>query len=177
MTTAVIVYSTVFAFLAAVVIGGILTITSIRLNTVRLAIMRPPVTAFTFTGLSGSETNAVLRRIARAQGSKFRRTGQRFTVVVDESMMTWWGGSSRPETIISFPLAAISDVAGGTTEFGRITYETLFLGVRVAGKTYGLQVRVAGPKGINRASAIQRDEYLVELRKRLPSAEADERAQ
>jgi hypothetical protein len=170
MTTNVIVYSIVFAFLAAVVIGAILTITSIRLHTVRLATLQPPAKALTLTGFSASETNAVLRRIAKAQGSKFRRTGQRFTVVVDESTMTFWGGSTQPERIASFPLAAISDVAGGTTEFGRITYQTLFLGVNVEGKTYGLQIRVAGLKGINRASAGQRDEYLGEFLKRLHRA-------
>jgi hypothetical protein len=172
MTTTVIVYSIIFAFLAAVVVGAILTITSIRHHTVRLATLQPPVTALAFTGFSASETNAVLRRIARAQGSKFHRTGQRFTVVVDESTMTFWGGSTRPETIASFPLAAISDVAGGTTEFGRITYQTLFLGVSVEGKTYGLQIRAAGPKGINRATTAQRDEYLGEFRKRLHRAAA-----
>ncbi|MGO4534462.1 hypothetical protein [Leifsonia sp. 2MCAF36] len=174
MTTEGIIYGVVALSVVAVIVAGILTITSIRLNTVRRGALNPPTTALTMTGLYGSVTNAVLRRMATASGTESHRTGQRFTVIVDESAMTWWRGSAQPTKIATFPLSTISDVKGGTTHYGRITYQTLFLGVTVLDKTYELQLRLTGPKGITYASVAQREDYVADLWSRVAATNPGE---
>ncbi len=119
------------------------------------------------TGIYGSQTNSVLKRIAGAENRASIATGQRFTVIVDSDAMTWWRGAEDPLRIARFPLEAIRDVDYGTTGFGNSTFPTIFFGVTVGGRTFDLQLRVANAKGVWNATPQERDQYVEEIRKRL----------
>ncbi|WP_354479492.1 hypothetical protein [Leifsonia sp. 563] len=123
--------------------------------------------AIVLTGIYGSQTNFVLKRIARAENRAFTPTGLRFTVIVDSDAMTWWRGAEDPLLIARFPLQSIRDVGSGTTSFGNSTFPTIFFGVAVNGRTFDLQLRVANAKGVWNATAMERDRFASAIRERV----------
>ena len=141
---------------------------SMKEDRLRREALALPSGARCFTGIYGSQTNAVLRRIARHAKAPFISTGLRFTMVVDQHAVSLWRGAEVPHPILQIPTTAIRDVSTGSTGFGNSSFPTIFMGVTVDGRTFDLQVRLANDKGVWNASMDELGECADQIRKYIP---------
>lgn len=141
---------------------------SMREDRSRRAALELPVGATRLTGIYGSQTNAVLKRIARHAGTPFVGTGQRFTVVLGDDAISFWRGANVPRRIIRIPVTSIRDVSTGVTGFGNSSFPTIFLGVTFGGRTYDLQLRLANANGVWNASSGELRAYANQIRQLIP---------
>lgn len=89
-------------------------------------------------------TRLALRRIGKAAGTAFTSPGPVYSVAAYPGHLRVLRGRSAV-VIADFRTEEISDIRVGTTSFLLADFTTLFVGIRAAGTTYELPIRVNGP--------------------------------
>lgn len=89
-------------------------------------------------------TRLALRRIGEATGNSFGSTGPVYSVAAYPGHLRVLRGKSAV-VVAEFGQEEISDVRVGTTSFLLADFTTLFVGIRAAGTTFELPIRVNGP--------------------------------
>ncbi|GAA2054213.1 hypothetical protein GCM10009820_13210 [Leifsonia soli] len=102
-----------------------------------------PAALITSAQVSAS-THRALRRIARESGGRFVRTGAFYSLVATPGELRLVGGANHPYTIASFPASDIRDGRIGKTSWVYVDYTTLFVGIKTAGTTFELPIRING---------------------------------
>ncbi|MFJ3394673.1 hypothetical protein [Leifsonia aquatica] len=90
-------------------------------------------------------THRALKRIAKADGGAFRRTGPYYSVVVVPGSLRLVARGATPLTVAEFNSEDVRDGSIGKTSWVFADYTTLFLGIRAGETTFDLPIRINGP--------------------------------
>ena len=101
--------------------------------------------AVVFSAQAGVETHRALRRIGRARGTSYDRTGKVYSVSASPGLLRLHCERSA-RVILEISAAEVADFRIGTTSVAVAAYTTLVFGVRVANTTFELPIRVMGPR-------------------------------
>ncbi|MFF9563485.1 hypothetical protein ACF1AJ_09065 [Leifsonia sp. NPDC014704] len=136
-----------FAFLVLLGLGlGVYLLVLKRLILAqRLAIGGRYPGAVVVSAQAGMETDRALRRVARARGVEYGRTGKVYSVSASPGHLRLHVARSARE-IVDISAAELVDFRIGRTSVAFANYTTVIFGVRAANTTFELPLRVMGPR-------------------------------